>query len=192
MLDTEAVGQCIRAGLAAAAILLAIHYVVRPTLVEVFRQRIFRLRRELFLLRVDGEIAADDPAYQAMMRSMNGLLRYAESISFGRMLVSVVFGRKPTGAFNAALAKTPRPAADRLASFRVRQGYEVVRHMVYTSPLLWGLLIVAVPLFHLLSAMTRTRAIVKHIVERVALQPSVRRVQHEASEMLPDDLARAA
>lgn len=71
-------------------LLAAVQYVYIPTLVEEYRQRIFDLRKRLFLLVADKRIEPTHPAYTQVRNQLNGFLQMAARITFSRLVLGVV------------------------------------------------------------------------------------------------------
>lgn len=59
--------------------------------IDEFRQRVFALRDELFDYAADGAIEFENPAYVKLRRSMNGAIRFAESLTLWQILIYYVF-----------------------------------------------------------------------------------------------------
>lgn len=133
------------------AIIGAFQFVLLPSLVERFRQRIFFLRREMFLLLLNTPMRPDEPAYTHLRSAMNGMLRVAERLTLARLLLHGVLFRKQTQAYaqklQAELAQIENPMIrDQLAIFRVKLGQEIIRHVVTISPIAWLFFVVASPI----------------------------------------------
>ncbi len=79
----------------------------RELKVEMYRQRLFKIRDELFDFATDGNISYDHPAYIAIRLSTNSLIRYAHQICFTRYL-----------AFAVARSIRPGSAADAVPLLR--------------------------------------------------------------------------
>ena len=149
----DEVGVAVRAFLGIAAALLILRFALVPTLTEVFRQRIFRLRRKLVCLRLDGVVAADEPAYVKLYRRMNTLIGRAESLTFGRLMVGafvpppkLLVEERVFADFEIALRQAPAAAQEELEKLYGDLGYEVVRHVIVTSPLGWIFFVVTFPI----------------------------------------------
>jgi hypothetical protein len=73
--------------------------------VDVFRQRIFLIRDELFDLAAEGRISFDAPAYGSLRTILNGYIRFAHKMSMTRTLGMFLLRRL-----------VPNPALERSAS----------------------------------------------------------------------------
>ena len=80
----------VRAALSAFCVILAWQMVYLPTTVDIFRQRIFCLRRELFLYMASGAVAPNHPAYTLLRTRMNLTLRFAGRLTLGRLLFTAL------------------------------------------------------------------------------------------------------
>jgi hypothetical protein len=191
----DEVGIAVRAFLGIAAVLLILRFALVPTLNEVFRQRVFRLRRKLVCLRLDGIVAHDEPAYLKLYRRMNVLIRRADSLSFGRLMVvavlpppRILIEERVVEDVEVALEHAPPGAREALDKLRLDIGYEMVRHVILTSPLAWIVLIAAIPIclvaapvLVLFQVFTATRSGLirtirgfgqKPLIKRLAMDPS--------------------
>jgi hypothetical protein len=56
------------------------HWTYREYRVDLFRQRIFNLRDELFDLAREGVLSFDDPAYGLLRTALNGFIRFGHRI----------------------------------------------------------------------------------------------------------------
>lgn len=132
------------------ALVAAFQFVVLPSLVEGFRQRIFNLRRDMFLLLVDHGLRPDEPAYTHLRSTMNGVLRFAERLTLTRLLLHGTIFRKQTQAYARKLQQNLANIEDaalreHLIQYRQRLGQEIVRHVITVSPIAWVLLVLASP-----------------------------------------------
>lgn len=189
MLDPNAFGVVVRASVSFLIVLLVWRYALRSTMVETYRQRLFEVRRELFLLRVHG-VVSPDRAYRLMVRSINAQLRFADGLSLLRLVVALVAYRKSPepDELDLALAKSTPNNQAHLSRYRQRLGYEIVRHAALTSPLAWGLFLLSLPLA--IMRMVNRAAIVRRATA-IGTRPGVRRIESDVRDMFPDDVAIA-
>jgi hypothetical protein len=132
----------------ALGLVATVQFVLLPLAVDLYRQRLFNLRRELYLLMVDGGVAPSEPAYQHLLLTMNALLRYAHLATFLRGLFGALGTRGPTKSWSAEVdatfeAMTDESAREALRDLRKRLEKEVLWHMMRSSPSLWVFLILA-------------------------------------------------
>ncbi|MCU1278251.1 MAG: hypothetical protein JWM53_1797 [bacterium] len=172
------------------AAIAALRYVLVPTLIEEFRQRVFQLRRRLFLVMADGLIHRNDVAYSRLYRAMNGTLRYAESVTFFRLLVHDIFMRRELKAaddpMDQAIAGMQNEVArQRLVMLRRQLGFEVARHILISSPLAWGFLLVALPVLKVYQLLRRDAW--DAFAQRVGDTRPVKKIEAEMEEICPAD-----
>lgn len=117
-------------------------YLLLPTLVDEFRQKVFALRRELFLLMADHRLPYSEPAYTRLRATMNAQLRYAERLTMGRLLVSALVSRSAAKEYRARQLQD----IDAITNHEVRLAIEDIRqrlsiaiaiHLVLASPIGW-------------------------------------------------------
>ena len=72
---------------------IAIFVFWRNYRIDKFRDQLFALRNELFDYAAQGGVSFDEPAYGILRNTMNGLLRYAERISFTHAILANVVQR---------------------------------------------------------------------------------------------------
>lgn len=158
MNDLDSVKNLIWTFLGIVGLYAAFRLVALPTAVEVFRQRVFALRRELFLWMADGNIEASDPAYRHTRETMNALLRYAERVSVLRsLLLWSALGdelRAYRSYSEAILSRVKTDAQrERLVTLRKELDKAVGAYAIVTSPVL-------APLFFVLTVVVLAVSIV--------------------------------
>lgn len=124
------------------SLIATFQFLLLPTLVAGFRQRIFGLRRELFLLVVQNKISPEEPAYTHLRSTMNGVLRFAHHLTLTRLLFHGTLFRKHTLAYAQRLKEDLASVRnsklrEQLIQFRLRLGQEIIRHVLLSSPLAW-------------------------------------------------------
>lgn len=195
MPDHNAYGQAVQAGIAAVILLMVVRPILKSAFAELFRQRVFELRRAMFLEYVDGGIAAGR-AYRLMTTTMNAVIRYAEHAAFGRAFLGRVFSGRSyeldaVDDVEVALEETDEESRTVLRKYRAKLYYEIARQMLLTSPLLWALIAVLLPVAAVLSlfrVLDVTRSSIAHVVSRVGRLTSVRRIASDARALLSDDV----
>lgn len=124
------------------AFLATFQWMLFPTLADGFRQRMFRLRRDMFLLLLDTPLTPAQPAYTQLRSTINGILLYAERLTLGRLLLHGAIFREQTQAYakklREDLAQVKDPVVrEQLAEFRLRIGQEIIRYVITISPIAW-------------------------------------------------------
>lgn len=140
--DAQAFGFAIRTTLTVLLMIAAWRFMVVRTMNDTFRQRLFEMRRSLFLLVADGRISPDEPAYRQLCSTINGLLKFAERVTLLRI---VLIGRSTplnTAAYVDRAGRSLAQIQDEevrktIAEYRDRVDGEIVLHVIRTSPELW-------------------------------------------------------
>ena len=119
-------------------------WLYRDYRVDLFRERTFALRDELFALGASGAISFDDPAYGMLRSMLNGYIRFAHRLSL--LFVVIVFARK-RGELNEATSRAqalmraidahPPETRSRLIDILSRTHFNVFDQLVFTSASLW-------------------------------------------------------
>src|SRR5437667_11487736 len=82
MMETTALGlTALSTTLSLLALWALFHWLYRDYRVDLFRQRMFTLRDQLFDIAASGRIAFDDPAYGKLRSMINGYIRFAHRIN---------------------------------------------------------------------------------------------------------------
>lgn len=169
--NTEFLGECVRIAISVAVLMVAWQLVYIPTMVDVFRQRVFTTRRDLFSLMAAGLIEPTHPAYVHLRRRMNGLLRFAERITFPRVILSAAMFRTRTKDYQAATnAKFEMVSDDavkrKLIDFDNRLQEEIAWHLVKTSLICWFVVFPAFLVVSLAHRIVQIRPLVRFGPER--------------------------
>jgi len=131
-------------GLVGWALLVAVlQFMVIPTANEVFRHKIFELRRELFIYMAEGHISPDEPAYKRLRKLFNQLLRFTERVTFVRMML-IAATYDPSLNDERPIEEVIGSVKDErvrthLRGFHLRVSGTILVHLVVTSPLAWVL-----------------------------------------------------
>jgi hypothetical protein len=70
---------------------VAYYWLYRDYALDLFRQRMFALRDDLFDFAADGKIAFDHPAYTTLRTTMNGYVRFGHRLRFFDVFLMYVF-----------------------------------------------------------------------------------------------------
>jgi len=193
MSDLHECAQAIQAGIAAIVLLLTIRFILRPALVELYRQRVFELRRAMFIDYVDGRIGTER-AYRLMVSTFNSLIRYADHVTFGRAFIGMVVLRRAPDEMSIVLEEVDAITRNVLSTYRKRLYYETSRHMLLTSPMMWAILLATFPIvvlttvtMSLLRMVHVMRALVARLVSAFGRAVMVDRVVSETHELLPEE-----
>ena len=121
-------------------------WLYRDYRVDMFRERIFRLRDDLFDVARGGELSFDDAAYGMLRRTMNGTIRFGHR--FGLLdFVSCVLqvrgvdereaAKNYHAAWTMALEQVNPEARQKLRVIRGRLHFLVIEQLIFTSLLLY-------------------------------------------------------
>jgi len=110
---------------------------------DVYRQKLFDLRVELFDLARSGRITFSEPAYGTVRTTLNGFIRFAHRVQFGALVLFMIFGRwrsQGEGGFYELFAKhtehlDPEVKAQ-LQKIVIRMHWNAIEQLVTTSPIL--------------------------------------------------------
>jgi hypothetical protein len=136
-------GMAIQLTLALLLLWIAIFVFWRNYRIDKFRDDLFALRNELFDYAAKGGISFDETAYGTLRNTINGLLRYAERISFMHtVLANTVQRLRPSPVYakmfqrwTLALNRLEEPQRDAIQRFNARLNRLLIRHVVTSSPL---------------------------------------------------------
>lgn len=181
--------------IAVATLLLllgAFQLILLPSLMDEFRQRIFCLRRELFLLVSEGDVDPSTPAYTHLRTTMNGVLRFTERLTVLRLLLHGTLFRNETRAYSQKLHRELSLVEDdrlreKLMVFRRRLGQEIIRHVLVISPLAWIAAVVVAPvllLLYLFRGVQSVGFLMRRAVSSLAEHLSVQGVEAQAEALI--------
>lgn len=195
----ETVAVAVRLTIALLGLVAVVQLMLLPHCAAVFRQKMFGLRRRLFLLMVDGHINASDPVYTRLRTSLNGLIRTAERITFLRVVLIAALFANTTKTYRetdaAAIdAITNEHTRKQICALRDEMYDVIVRHVIFTSPLAMGLLVVLILLALIVAVfqqLTRakkgiTKALHRLIMKKIRDRIPVDTIAVEG-ELLADD-----
>ncbi|MGD0096792.1 MAG: hypothetical protein ABSB60_09865 [Terracidiphilus sp.] len=75
------------------------YYLWKPQRVDIFRQKLFVLRTDLFDLAANGTVSFNHPAYAQLRLLINGLIRFAHRASFPSLVIAMAqSSNAPSGA----------------------------------------------------------------------------------------------
>jgi hypothetical protein len=166
---------------------LAVQFVLRPAIIDSFRQRIFGIRRDALFLVAEGIVDAHDREYIATDLYLNGLLRFAERFTFSRLIVGMWIYRhhlpEAETMFQMPVSSDPE-VSKRLWRIRVRATERLLWHIFETSPLAWVLVAVRLPSIVLREHIKKTRRAILWALG--SLMPQTR-IEREVTVMASDD-----
>jgi len=141
----ESVGVAVRTVVAVIGIVAVVQFILLPSAAAIFRQRMFALRRQLFVFMAEGNIRPDDPAYVCLRNSLNAWIRNAEKLTFLRICIIGALLEEPTRQYRAndrahVDAISDEAVRKRLVSIREDMANVVIGHVITTSPIAVALL----------------------------------------------------
>jgi len=112
--------------------------------VDRFRQELFAVRDELFDFAASGRISFEHPAYGMLRSTMNGFLRWAESLHLLQVALWHFAERRSGSApdpgfevrWTQALSDLDPETQDAVQALRNRMHEHLVRYLVFGSPAL--------------------------------------------------------
>ncbi len=113
---------------------------------DAFRERIFTLRNELFLVAARGEIGFDDPAYKMLRERLNVSLRYAHEYTLTKLLLALAIpsiGNSEGLTWAENTKALPRETRELLDQYRNMFVLNVLRYMILRSYFLAVLLVIS-------------------------------------------------
>lgn len=156
--------------------------VYRPVVVASFREEVFSIRRDLFMLVARKEIAPSHPGYTRLRWTMNGVLRFAERFGLGRAILIYVFGPKPESASMKELIDTVSDDGVRrqLQGLNDRFCLATCKYLAARSPVL-SVLLLGVMLAFLVVLAVKKSGQALHRSELIqCAEPLVERISDEA------------
>ena len=113
---------------------------------DIFRQKMFAVRDELFDYAAAGNISFNDPAYRLLRQSINGFIRYGHRLTFFRLSMTVlqwkVLQQEPPLTWSTKWDKAigdvkSDEVRGRLIAFHEQSFSLVFDHLVLGSPVLF-------------------------------------------------------
>lgn len=150
------------AGLALLVLGFLFFWLYRDYRVDLYRQRLFALRDELWDFAAAGDIEFDHPAHRVIRARLNGLIRFAHVLSLTWLVAAMAFrAMRPLPEIDKithqelerALASTPPPTEAKLRRIHDGSLLLAMEHIVFISPVFWlmGLPVIALALITYLS-----------------------------------------
>lgn len=128
--------------------LMLVFWVLPAFFVDGFRQKMFALRDSLFSEAAEGLIDFDHPAYGMLRSTMNGYIRFAHRLTLTHALFLMwrlrgLLPEEPSfeTKWEGHVAQLDSRAQERLRSYKERMDRALVRHVLYSSPLLLILIV---------------------------------------------------
>lgn len=132
-------------GLSIFGIWVGVFVLYRDYRIDLFREKIFQLREELFDFADKGDINFEDQGYFLLRTSMNGFIRYAHKMTLLQILLFGVAGQKNHLTYITASYKSKwdkcckgydSNTEEKVNNFRERMNSLVVNYLLLGSPIL--------------------------------------------------------
>src|SRR6266487_2284230 len=115
MTPVQFISMSLHSGVGLLLLWVLIFHFWRQYRLDVFRERLFEIRAELFDYAAKGEVRFDDPAYARLRVVMNGMIRFAHKFTFTRVAIVFLLRRRleklqppdPLAEWREAVAKLP-------------------------------------------------------------------------------------
>ncbi len=169
-MDVKDLALVFQSSICIALIVLVLFRSWAESRLDVFRQRVFVVRDELWDYAAAGNISFEDPAYRLLRQSMNGIIRYAHQLTFFRVCVTVfrielaIDSPKSTWSedWQSALERTRNDdTRKQLEEFHARAMQLVANRLIFGSPFLLILVGLSVPLLMLRMGWQNVKAILE-------------------------------
>jgi hypothetical protein len=170
---------------------LTLQFVVRPAIIDSFRQRIFSLRRRTLLLVAKGVVGVDDPEYVVTDQFLNGLIHFAERFTFLRLMVGIsVFQdhRNVAAASFTFPSSEDKRAGEDLRLIRKSASERFLLHVFHLSPLAWLVVIAATPFVVAQGLRDHSRKLAAFVVKPLARAIPQKKIEREIAMMRESDM----
>lgn len=154
-------------------------WIYRDYRLDLFRQKLFSLRDDLFDMAIEGKISFDDPAYGMLRSTINGTIQFGHQLGFLDLLCMVLLRRRNSvdenlaSRFNqkwmAACNTFDAETNDRLRSIRYRLHFAIIEQIVFTSFLLMASIVALV-------AILLMKTVAKRCVDRIFSTAEMKRL----------------
>lgn len=124
------------------------YYLWKPQRVDIFRQKLFALRSDLFDLATKGTVPFDHPAYTQLRLMINGLIRFAHRASLPTLIIAVVQARNtPSDAMMVWMKnvqKLPENERNQLLAVHTSVSVTFAKHLIGGSLVLFAYVLLRV------------------------------------------------
>lgn len=138
MVELEVYAYAVTSAITLALLIAANAYILRPALVGRLRDKLFDLRRELFLLVAEKRLSATHPVYLRLRTTINGLIATAEEVSLSRLMVALIARRRYGHLYpplTEMLSTADPELQEKLTKAHMRIGSIVFLHVLCVSPI---------------------------------------------------------
>lgn len=172
MMDISTAAELVATGVSLLFLWFLFSLFYRRYRIDLYRQRMFELRQELFRLAADGNIDFDDPAYGITRTTLNGFIRFAHRVTWLSLLAAWFLFRdelraNPEDRFDTwieeALMDLHPLVGDHVRSIVRRMNLFTLEQLVFSSTLL---LFFALPVVTVLKVFNSSSAAARKILEQ--------------------------
>lgn len=163
-------------------------WLYRDYRLDLFRQRMFSLRDDLFDLADSGAISFDHKAYGMLRSVINGNIQFGHQLGFLELLVAALVSRRNAHqkthfekSWEHACQSLPTETADKMRSIRTRMHVLIFDQLVFTSFLLMVTmvaLVVAILTFFAKRLLTR---LVEKLLRQIKVIRLITNLEYAAS-----------
>lgn len=110
-------------------------FLIKEQRIDMFRERLFELRDQLFDIAADGDLAYNHNAYTELRMLLNGMLRYAHRISLIGLVIAIIRSEMrteiPVGyeKWEQALLDLPKSTQVKLKAIHDEMSKQFVKHL---------------------------------------------------------------
>lgn len=144
MITPSMAAAAVSTGIMLVFLWVLIFWCYRVYRIDLYRERMFALREELFVLALDGKIQFSDPAYELLRSTLNGFIRFGHQVSLiDYFVVARSFTRQLaqnpeesfSHRFDSAVADISEDVQPKLRKIARKMNLFTFEQMVIMSPL---------------------------------------------------------
>lgn len=134
----------------------------QETVTAILRSNLFKIRDEIFDMAADGRgLSFDDPAYQQIRQSINGMIRHACLFTWPRfLLLALLLPPESPNSIDSSFDQIEDPGARKRIRKLMDQAYEVVV----------GTMLLRSPVFMIVLMLLGPLLMIKLLMDRAALK----------------------
>ncbi len=122
---------------------------------DAFRQKMFKLRDDLFDDAANGKISFDDPAYGMLRGAMNGFIRFGHRLNIWQVLLFELLIDRDDGKlthpfdkeFDRNIERCTDEQKEIFKSYYIKMNLYIIEHLIFSSVLLLCLIVPVVFLY---------------------------------------------
>ncbi|WP_226596772.1 hypothetical protein [Marinobacter nauticus] len=126
-----------------ALLVVCLFWLYRDYKLDSFRQKLFKLRDDLFDEAINNDISFEHPSYQVLRSTINGFIRYGHRLNVFQVIAFLVLAESEkkvksssfTNRFESHLGSLDPEKSDVLKDYRNRMNILMMEHVIASSPL---------------------------------------------------------